>query len=100
MPRPLLGNALLLALAAIKGRRIALDFIDLRAAPSLWRGLVERMDRHRRAVCLARLRRRCLDLSTRSLRPDKERAGPIGNKSQHRVSRHDSNGKDWQWLNA
>ncbi|OKO85737.1 hypothetical protein AC629_18280 [Bradyrhizobium sp. NAS80.1] len=40
MPRPLLGNALLLALAAIKGRRIALDFMDLRAAPSLWRGLV------------------------------------------------------------
>lgn len=40
MPRPLLGNALLLALAAIKGRRIALDFMDLRTVPSLWRGLV------------------------------------------------------------
>jgi cytochrome c oxidase subunit IV len=40
MPRPLLGNALLLALAAIKGRRIALDFMDLRTAPALWRGLV------------------------------------------------------------
>lgn len=40
MPRPLLGNALLLALAALKGRRIALDFLDLRAAPALWRGLV------------------------------------------------------------
>jgi hypothetical protein len=40
MPRPLLGNAVLLALAAIKGRRIALDFMDLRAAPALWRGLV------------------------------------------------------------
>ncbi len=40
MPGPLLSNALLLALAAIKGRRIALDFMDLRAAPSLWRGLV------------------------------------------------------------
>ncbi|MGX1321393.1 hypothetical protein AB7M17_004846 [Bradyrhizobium sp. USDA 377] len=40
MPRPLLGNALLLALAALKGRRIALDFLDLRSAPALWRGLV------------------------------------------------------------
>jgi len=40
VPRPLLGNALLLAFAAIKGRRIALDFLDLRAAPALWRGLV------------------------------------------------------------
>jgi len=40
MPRPLLGNAVLLALAAIKGRRIALDFMDLRAVPALWRGLV------------------------------------------------------------
>ena len=40
MPRPLLANALLLVLAAIKGRRIALDFLDLRAAPALWRGLV------------------------------------------------------------
>ena len=40
MQRPLLGNAVLLALAAIKGRRIALDFMDLRAAPALWRGLV------------------------------------------------------------
>ncbi|UEM16042.1 cytochrome C oxidase subunit IV family protein [Bradyrhizobium barranii subsp. barranii] len=40
MPRPLLANALLLVLAAIKGRRIALDFMDLRAAPALWRGLV------------------------------------------------------------
>ena len=40
VPRPLLGNALLLTLAAVKGRRIALDFLDLRAAPALWRGLV------------------------------------------------------------
>ncbi|MCP3398430.1 cytochrome C oxidase subunit IV family protein [Bradyrhizobium sp. CCGB20] len=40
MPIPLLGNALLLIFAAIKGRRIALDFMDLRAAPALWRGLV------------------------------------------------------------
>ncbi|MBR0865450.1 cytochrome C oxidase subunit IV family protein [Bradyrhizobium sp. YCK136] len=38
--RPLLGNALLLAFAALKGRRIVLDFLDLRAAPALWRGLV------------------------------------------------------------
>lgn len=37
---PLLGNALLLAFAAVKGRRIVLDFLDLRAAPALWRGLV------------------------------------------------------------
>ena len=40
MPRPLLANALLLVLAAIKGRRIALDFMDLRAVPALWRVLV------------------------------------------------------------
>ena len=40
VPLPLLGDALLLALAAVKGRRIALDFLDLRAAPALWRGLV------------------------------------------------------------
>ena len=40
MPRPWLGNAVLLALAVIKGRRIALDFMDLRAVPALWRGLV------------------------------------------------------------
>jgi hypothetical protein len=40
LPRPLLANAVLLALAAIKGRRIALDFMDLRAVPALWRGLV------------------------------------------------------------
>lgn len=40
LPRPLLANALVLVLAAIKGRRIALDFLDLHAAPALWRGLV------------------------------------------------------------
>ena len=38
--RPLLGNALLLTFAGIKGRRLVLDFLDLRAAPPLWRGLV------------------------------------------------------------
>lgn len=40
LSRPLLANALVLVLAAVKGRRIALDFLDLRAAPALWRGLV------------------------------------------------------------
>ncbi|MDA9468990.1 cytochrome C oxidase subunit IV family protein [Bradyrhizobium sp. CCBAU 53415] len=40
VPRALLGNALLLAFAVLKGRRLALDFMDLRAAPALWRGLV------------------------------------------------------------
>jgi hypothetical protein len=38
--RPLLANALLLTFAALKGRRIVLDFLDLRAAPALWRGVV------------------------------------------------------------
>ncbi|OAF10749.1 hypothetical protein AYJ54_09810 [Bradyrhizobium centrolobii] len=40
VPRPLLANALLLAFAAAKGRRIVLDYLDLRTAPALWRGLV------------------------------------------------------------
>lgn len=40
IPRPPLADALLLALAAAKGRRIMLDYLDLRAAPALWRGLV------------------------------------------------------------
>jgi hypothetical protein len=39
-PGTLPGNAILLTLAALKGRRIALDYLDLRAAPALWRGLV------------------------------------------------------------
>ena len=34
------GNAVLLALAILKGRRIVLDYLDLRAAPAIWRGLV------------------------------------------------------------
>jgi len=38
--RPLFANALLLTFAALKGRRIVLDFLDLRSAPALWRGLV------------------------------------------------------------
>ncbi|MGJ4942166.1 cytochrome C oxidase subunit IV family protein [Bradyrhizobium sp. HKCCYLS1011] len=36
----LLGNTLVLALAAIKGRKIILDYLGLRAAPALWRGLI------------------------------------------------------------
>ena len=40
VPRALFANALVLAFAAIKGRRIVLDYLDLRAAPALWRGLV------------------------------------------------------------
>jgi hypothetical protein len=40
VPRSLFANALLLAFAALKGRQIVLDFLDLRAAPALWRGLV------------------------------------------------------------
>jgi hypothetical protein len=40
VPRPLFANALLLAFAAIKGRRVVLDYLDLRAAPALWRGVV------------------------------------------------------------
>jgi hypothetical protein len=34
------ANAVVLGLAAIKGRQIVLDYLDLRAAPALWRGLV------------------------------------------------------------
>lgn len=40
VPGALPGNAVLLALAILKGRRIVLDFLDLRAAPAVWRGLV------------------------------------------------------------
>ncbi len=40
VPLPPLANALSAGLAALKGRRIALDFLDLRAAPAIWRGLV------------------------------------------------------------
>lgn len=38
--RPSFANALVLVIAAVKGRRIVLDYLDLRAAPALWRGLV------------------------------------------------------------
>jgi hypothetical protein len=34
------ASALVLGLAALKGRRILLDFLGLRAAPAVWRGLV------------------------------------------------------------
>lgn len=36
----LLANGAILAIAAVKGRRILLDYLDLRSAPPLWRGLV------------------------------------------------------------
>ncbi|WP_234685838.1 cytochrome C oxidase subunit IV family protein [Bradyrhizobium monzae] len=35
-----LATAVVLGLAALKGRRILLDFLGLRTAPSVWRGLV------------------------------------------------------------
>ena len=38
--RPSFANALVLVIAAVKGRLIVLDYPDLRAAPALWRGLV------------------------------------------------------------
>ena len=36
---PVLVDGAVLAIAAIKGRRILLNYLDLRAAPALWRGL-------------------------------------------------------------
>ena len=40
LPRdPVLVDGAVLAIAAIKGRRILLDYLDLRSAPALWRGL-------------------------------------------------------------
>ena len=36
----LLADALLLTLAALKVRKILLDYLDLRGAPAVWRGLV------------------------------------------------------------
>jgi len=35
-----LTTAVVLGLAALKGRRILLDFLGLRTAPAVWRGLV------------------------------------------------------------
>ncbi len=40
VPRALIVNTVVLALAAVKGRRIVLDYLNLRAAPALWRGLL------------------------------------------------------------
>jgi hypothetical protein len=40
VPGALLGNAILLVLAILKGRRIVLDYLDLRTAPAVWCGLV------------------------------------------------------------
>ena len=40
VPGALLGDAVLLALAALKGRKILLDYLDLRSAPAVWRRLV------------------------------------------------------------
>jgi hypothetical protein len=37
---PMLVDGAVLAIAAIKGRRILLDYLGLRSAPALWRGLV------------------------------------------------------------
>ena len=36
---PVLVDGAVLAIAAIKGRGILLDYLDLRSAPALWRGL-------------------------------------------------------------
>lgn len=35
----LFTNGAVLAIAAVKGRRILLDYLDLRSAPAFWRGL-------------------------------------------------------------
>lgn len=40
IPDALTANAAFLAIAAVKGRRLALDYLDLRTAPAMWRGLV------------------------------------------------------------
>jgi hypothetical protein len=40
LPRAIVANAVVLAFAAVKGRRIVLDYLDLRHAPALWRVLV------------------------------------------------------------
>lgn len=39
-PSVLLANIVLLVLAILKGRWILLDFLGLRTAPAIWRGLV------------------------------------------------------------
>jgi hypothetical protein len=40
IPRTLVANGVVLAFAVVKGRRIVLDYLDLRAAPALWRGVL------------------------------------------------------------
>jgi hypothetical protein len=40
LPQTLLGNAVLLGFAVLKGRRILLDYLGLRTALPIWRGLV------------------------------------------------------------
>ncbi|MDI4231859.1 hypothetical protein OZ411_03415 [Bradyrhizobium sp. Arg237L] len=40
VPVAWLSNVVVLALAALKGRWILLDFLGLRAVPAIWRGLV------------------------------------------------------------
>jgi hypothetical protein len=40
VPAAWLSNIVVLALAALKGRWILLDFLGLRAVPAIWRGLV------------------------------------------------------------
>ncbi|MEP6836704.1 MAG: hypothetical protein ABJA75_01525 [Bradyrhizobium sp.] len=40
LPPTLLGNAVLLGLAVLKGQRILLDYLGLRTALPIWRGLV------------------------------------------------------------
>jgi len=48
LPRGWLADALILLLAAAKGRTIVLDYLGLRGAPALWRGLITAW-----VVCLA-----------------------------------------------
>jgi cytochrome c oxidase subunit IV len=40
LPATLFVNVVVLVIAALKGRWIVLDFLGLRAAPAIWRGLV------------------------------------------------------------
>ncbi|MGY3603126.1 MULTISPECIES: cytochrome C oxidase subunit IV family protein [unclassified Bradyrhizobium] len=40
VPVAWLGNVVVLALAALKGRWILLDFLGLRSVPAIWRGLI------------------------------------------------------------
>lgn len=40
VPGVLIVNGIVFGLAILKGRKVALDFLGLRDAPPLWRGLV------------------------------------------------------------